>query len=448
MGSDREDRAGVDRRTFLRAAGAAGAAAALGLGASAEPTAAHPAPAERPRTPLVRSGAAPDVIVVGAGVFGLWTSFYLNRMGADVLLLDQYGPGNSRATSGGETRGVRTSYGDRPHGLSWVRWADEAIRRWKRFDAEWQERLLPRLFFETGDLILREEMDPYLADTKSHWDAVGIEHEVLDADEVKRRWPVINTETVGVAFHEPNAGVVRARRACEAVATIFQEEGGALRIGKVSPGNGAAGELGEVRLESGERLAAGQYVFAVGPWFPKLFPGFMASRLRISMGHVVYFGTPPGDERFNWPNLPSYGVPGCTGWPALTPDNRGFRVRTGGRPPMDPDLSPRRLDAEHVEPARDVLCRWFPDLAGAPVVETRACHYESSVTRNFIIDHHPHWRNAWLAGGGSAEAFKFGPVSGEYVAKRVLDQPTDPEMDEGFRLSEEEFEVRTEDPKP
>lgn len=425
-GSQGDGPRGVDRRTFLRAAGAAGAAAALGLG---------------PRAPLVRAGAAPDVIVVGAGVFGLWTSFYLNRMGADVLLLDQYGPGNSRATSGGETRGVRTSYGDRPHGLSWVRWADEAIRRWKRFDAEWRDRLLPRLFFTTGDLILREEMDPYLEATKSHWDAVGIEHEVLDGDEVKRRWPVVNTDAVGVAFHEPDAGVVRARRACEAVATVFQDEGGELRIAKVRPGSSTGGALADVVLASGERLHAGQYVFAVGPWFPKLFPAFMESRLRISMGHTVYFGTPPGDDRFNWPNLPSYGVPGCTGWPALTPDNRGFRVRTGGRPPMDPDLSPRRLDAEHVEPARNVLRRWFPDLAEAPVVETRACHYESSVTRNFIVDHHPDWHNAWLAGGGSAEGFKFGPVTGEYVARRVLRQPTDPALDEGFRLSEEEFDA-------
>ena len=432
---------GLDRRDFLRTAGAAGAGAVLGLGTAAS-VAAAPAPG---RAPFVRSGVAPDVLVVGAGVFGLWTSLYLQRMGARVLLVDQYGPGNSRATSGGETRGVRTSYGDRPHGLSWMRWADEATRRWQAFDDEGRERLLPRLFFTTGDLILREEEEPYIQDTLARWKVAGIEHEVLDADEVKRRWPVINTEGVGIALYEPRAGVVRARRACEAVARVFESEGGTVRIARVLPGAAAGtGTLPHVALADGERLSAGQYMFAVGPWFPKLFPELMGKRLRIPIGHTVYFGTPPGDERFNWPNLPSYGVPGCTGWPALTPDNRGFRVRTGGRPPMDPDLSPRRLDEEHIERPREVLKQWFPDLADAPVVETRACHYESSVTRNFIIDHHPQWRNAWLVGGGSAEAFKMGPVSGEYVAKRILGQPTDPELDEGFRLSEEEFEEEPE----
>ena len=75
-----------------------------------------------------------------------------------------------------------------------------------------------------------------------------------------------------------------------------------------------------------------------------------------------------------------------------------------------------------------------------PLLETRACHYESSVDRNFIVDRHPGLDNVWIAGGGSAEGFKFGPVIGDYIAKRVLGQPTDPALDEEFRLKAETFE--------
>ena len=74
-----------------------------------------------------------------------------------------------------------------------------------------------------------------------------------------------------------------------------------------------------------------------------------------------------------------------------------------------------------------------------PINETRACHYESSVSRNFIIDKHPDFDNVWLAGGGSAESFKQGPVLGEYIARRVMGLDNAPELAEGFRLSEEEF---------
>ncbi len=86
-----------------------------------------------------------------------------------------------------------------------------------------------------------------------------------------------------------------------------------------------------------------------------------------------------------------------------------------------------------------MLADHFPDLVGAPILETRACHYESSVSRNFIIAKHPDYENVWLAGGGSAEGFKFGPVLGDYIAKRVLGAEDDPELAEGFKIPEEEF---------
>jgi glycine/D-amino acid oxidase-like deaminating enzyme len=143
--------------------------------------------------------------------------------------------------------------------------------------------------------------------------------------------------------------------------------------------------------------------------------------------------------------MPSYGVPGCTGWPALPPDHRGFRVRTGGRPPEDPDQSDRWIAQEFHERPREILAKHFPELVGAPINETRACHYESSVDQNFIVDRHPDFDNVWLTGGGSAEAFKFGPVLGDYIAKRLLEVEDDPALARSFRLKEKEFEDEEEE---
>lgn len=421
----------VDRRDFLKAA-----AAGAGL------TVARAAGAVEPGStaPRTRSQAA-DVVVVGAGTFGMWTALNLQRLGARVRVVDLYGAGNSRQTSGGETRAVRTSYGDRPHGLLWARWAKEAIRRWTAWDEVHRQQLLPRLFFNTGDLILRREMEPYLEDTQANWDALDIQYEILTPDEVAHRWPWIRVDAVGVAYYEPGAGVVRARRAIESVAEVYRREGGTITIGRAAFGDRSGTTLQTVRLESGDTLAAAQFIFACGPWFPKVFPALMGNRLRTSIGHVFYFGVPPGDTRFMYPRMPSYGVPGCTGWPALTLDHRGFRVRTGGRPAEDPDYSDRWIDKEYHRRPREILAEYFPGLVGAPVLETRACHYESSVDRNFIVDRHPDFGNVWLAGGGSAEAFKFGPVLGEYIAKRVLGLEDDPELADNFRLKDEEFET-------
>ncbi len=424
----------VDRREFLRVA-TTGAGLAL-TGASA-------ASGARPNTESpgasVRRRQSPEVAVIGAGSFGMWTALNLLRLGASVTVVDLYGPGNSRQTSGGETRGVRTSYGDRPHGLLWSRVAREAMSRWEEWDGTYGTRLLPRLFYKTGDLIMREESEPYLEDTQANWDSLGIPYEVLTPEEVAHRWPWIRVDGVGTALYEPGAGVVRARRAIESIAEVFVREGGKLTLGRATMGERSGDRLQTVSVEGGDAIAASLFVFACGPWFPKVFPTFMSTRLRTSIGHVFYFGIPPGDTRFVHPNMPSYGVPGCTGWPGLSSDLRGFRVRTGGRPQEDPDYSDRWIDEQYHRRPREIIEQYFPGLLGAPIIETRACHYDSTVDRNFIIDKHPDFANVWLAGGGAAESFKSGPVLGEYIAKRVLGVEDDPELAEQFRLKEEEF---------
>ena len=407
------------------------------LGAASHPLRNAP---NAPSAPAVHARQSPDVAVVGAGAFGAWTALHLQRSGAQVVLIDQYGPANSRATSGGETRGVRTGYGGREHGLLWTRWAKRAIEKWTEWDAQRQESLLPRVFFTTSDLILREEWDDFLEETRRNWDEVGVRHEVLDVDEVGRRWPVIDLTGISVALHELDAGVVRARRAIESVAQVFERAGGRIATAHAELGERSGRRLDSLRLRPGEPLSAGTTVFALGPWFPKAFPELMGKKLRVPMGHVVYLRTPPGDGSYSWPNLPSYNFPGVTGWPALPPDNRGFRVRTGGRPPDDPDTSRRWLRPEEHERPLAFAAERFPGLADAPVSETRACHYEISATRNFFFDHHPDYDNVWLAGGGSAEGFKFGPVIGEYLAGRILGTESDPELIDAFRLTDAEFD--------
>ena len=425
----------VDRRSFVKVA-AAGAGAVL-AGVPSRPAVAGVA------APWVRTRQSPDIAVVGAGAFGAWTALHLQQSGAQVTLVDQYGPANSRATSGGETRGVRTGYGGHPHELLWMGWAKRAIEKWNAWDQQWQEMLLPRVFFTTSDLIMRDEWTDFMEFTRNNWDELGIRYEVIDADEIRRRWPVIDVTDITVALWEQDAGVVRARRAIESVAQVFEHEGGQARIARAEMGGSTNRRLNALDLQPGDDLSAGTYVFALGPWFPKAFPELMGDRLRIPIGHVVYFRTPPGDNSYSYPNLPSYNFPGVTGWPALGPDNRGFRVRTGGRGGEDdPDTSRRWLEPDELERPRAFVAQRFPGLADAPISETRACHYEISTTRNFFFDHHPDYDNVWFAGGGSAEGFKFGPVIGEYLAGRVLGTETDAELIEAFRLWVEESEER------
>ena len=421
----------LGRREFVKRVATAQAGLALG---GSLPALDLLLPKPRPRT--AGAAVAGDVIVVGAGAFGVWTSYYLATMGAKVTLVDAYGPGNSRATSGGETRGVRSSYGDRGIWSElWVTWASEAIDRWTVFNEEWGKIMKVNLFFHSGDLIFREKPEPFTDRTQELWTKLGLPFEVLKPEDVAKEYPIIDLTDINLILHEPRAGVVRARRACEVVAAAFAQAGGQLRLGYAKLGEKSGDRLLNITTRGPTAtLAADTFVFALGPWFPKFFPELMGPRIRTPMGHVHYFGTPPGDDRYTFPNLPSYNFPGVTGWPALPPDSRGFRVRWHGDKLTDPDTSPRVFPRKMDKDALDFVKHRFPGLMGQPLLETRACHYELSASRNFIIDRHPDFSNVWLAGGGSAEGFKFGPVSGEYVAQRVLGAQHDEQLAEAFSL--------------
>jgi len=318
------------RRDFLRAASASAGAFLVGGAGLGKPKV-----AAAPRVPFVRSGESPDIVVVGAGAWGGWTAFNLRQMGAKVTIVDAYGPGNARSTSGDETRGVRSSYGDRPGELGevWMLWAREAMKKWIAFDDEWGRDLRLNLFHVTGDLIMRTEWDNFQLRCKVWWDKNKIPYQVLNPDDVRKSFPVISMDDITAVLYEPDAGVVRARRACQAVAAAFEHIGGKIVIGRASPGKAVNGRLTELELDTGATVRADTFVYAVGPWLGKTFPELFAKKTRVPMGYVCYFATPIGDYRFTYPNLPSYNFPGVTGWAALPVDNRGFRVRGGERAP-------------------------------------------------------------------------------------------------------------------
>jgi sarcosine oxidase len=335
---DEVDSSALPRRDFIRVAGAGAGMFMLG-GASAGAT---PSNLRVPGLSAARSipsaTRSADIVVIGAGLWGSFTAMNLRKMGANVTLVDAYGPGNARSTSGDETRGVRSSYGDKQGALGelWILWARESIKRWIAFDDEWGREFRLNLFHTTGDLIMRAEWDNFQLRTKVWWDKHKSPYQVLKPEDVRKAFPVMAIDDMTAILYEPDAGVVRSRRAAQAAAAVFEKLGGKIVIGRATASKVSNGRLEEVSLDTGETLRAETFVYAVGPWLGKTFPDIFAKKTRTPMGYVCYFATPINDHRFTYPNLPSYNFPGVTGWPALPVDNRGFRVRGSERAPTPP----------------------------------------------------------------------------------------------------------------
>jgi len=364
-----------------------------------------------------------SVIVVGAGAFGGWTALQLLQKGAKVTLFDAWGPGNSRASSGGETRIIRGTYGSR---RCYTQMAARSLQLWQEYEQEWNLKL----FFRTGVLWMAGADDSYERAALPLLSENGIRFEKLSAVECAQRWPQISFGDISWSVYEPDSGYLAARRACEAVFNAFIERGGEYRQAQVLPGQITSGKMCEVRIDSGDVLHADAYVFACGAWLGKVFP-FLAPIITPTRQEVFFFGTAAGDLRFTDAHLPVWaddskreldGFPGKH-WFYGIPGNhwRGFKIADDLRgPAIDPTTLEREHSAERLAAARAYLKLRFPALADAPLLESRVCQYEDSTDQNFILEQHPEAENVWILGGGSGHGFKHGPAFGQMASESVL----------------------------
>jgi monomeric sarcosine oxidase len=354
-----------------------------------------------------------DVAVVGAGVFGAWSAYFLRKAGARVILLDAYAPGNSRSSSGGESRIIRMGYGADE---IYTRWSLRALPLWKSLFAEMGRA---ELFQKTGVLWISPENNQYAADSLAALHRNSIPCEMLSTDDLLARYPQISFESGAWGILETESGVLMAGRAVRAVVDTAVKLGVTYRDAAIlNPSTHQ--ELASITTTAGESIHAEQFIFACGSWLPKIFPEALASRIFISRQEVFFFGVPAGDTRFTQPALPTwlylqdefYGIPDIEG--------RGLKVADDSHGhPVDPDAQARVATPEAVEGARKFVARRFPALKNAPIVETRVCQYENTSNGDFLIDRHPSLENLWLVGGGSGHGFKHGPIVGEYIAAQI-----------------------------
>ncbi len=357
--------------------------------------------------PLIACGQEAPIVVVGAGVFGAWTAMHLSRMGKRVLMIDQMGPANARASSGGESRMTRGTYG---RDEIYTRMALDSLEEWKRLSRRSE---LP-LFHQAGVLFCFQEMIDYARESIAVHERLGLPLEQIDNAVLRQRWPQMNFDGIEFGLFEPEFGALMARRAVE---ELVAHSGVELVIGHAAPSD----RPNEVVI-NGERLRAAATIFACGPWLPKVFPDLLSDRIFVTRQEVAFIAPPDGDNSFEASRLPGwadfndgdlyYGFPNLEG--------RGFKIaRDTHGVDFDPDTGDRHMSEDGAARLRTFAERRFPALAGRPFTEFRVCQYENSSNGDFLIDRHPTLEGAYLLGGGSGHGFKHGPEVGRMMAKLV-----------------------------
>jgi sarcosine oxidase len=354
------------------------------------------------------------VVIVGAGTFGAALAWWLARRGDDVVLVDQFEPGDPRATSGGETRLIRCTHGT---DADYARMARRARTLWRELEHESGEDLMS----ECGVSWFAHRDDGWEADSYRVLDELGIPVERLDVGDAAARFPSFKGDDIAWVLHEPEAGVLRAQLAVQTLARRAAEHGARIVRGRAAPD-------GERVAVDGETLEGDRVVWSCGGWLAGLFPEQVT--LRVTRQELFFFDGGP-----EWASAPGWVDYDGAFYGTGDVDGLGVKVAWDKEgPPLDPDADLPGPTELVERTSREYAAKRFPALAEAPIVLSKRCRYEISPDSHFIAAPHPGHANVWLVGGGSGHGFKHGPAMAERLTRAWHDgEPLPPRFALGAR---------------
>jgi sarcosine oxidase len=355
-----------------------------------------------------------DTIVVGLGAVGSATVETLAARGRRVLGLDRYTPPHVYGSTHGNSRIIRLAYMEDP---VYVPLLHRAYALWAEKERETGRSLLRT----TGGLTLGAPDSDAVTGCLQSVEDHDLPHEVLDAAELRRRYPPLSPDPDCVAILDPSAGALDPELCVSTLLESAQAKGAECRFETEVRGWDADGSGVAVRTDAGE-FRAGRLVLAPGPWFAGLSQGGPTMTPTEVTREVMHWFEPAGPiEPFMPDSFPVYiweQRSGETfyGFPALEGPTGGVKaaIHNGGES-VQPDDVARDVNDNDIERMRAHLEASIPALSGR-WLRGAVCLYTVTPDHNFILGAHPDAARVVVAGGLSGHGFKFASVLGEIVA--------------------------------
>ncbi len=366
-----------------------------------------------------------DVIVVGLGAMGSAAAAQLAARGQRVLGLEQFDLLHEKGSSHGASRVIRLAYFEHP---SYVPLLLRAYELWNQLEQDTGRSLLTM----TGGLMIGRPQSEVVSGSQRSARTHGLRHEMLDAAEIRRRFPPFTPPDGDVALYEARAGVLRAEESLEALQQQAIAHGAELRSnGRVlgwlaKPG----GEGIDMETDAGS-VEARHLVLTPGPWASSLFE---LPQLPLTVERQVLFWFAPvgGAAAFSPARFPIYiwDVGDRTqfyGFPSMPGPPFGVKVaffRSGEEKPVSPDEVDRTVSPSEVDAMRAALASRVPSLASGGLVQTVTCLYTLTPDHHFVVGRHPAHPQVTIASPCSGHGFKFATVIGEIIADLAIDGDT------------------------
>ncbi|MGY4816475.1 N-methyl-L-tryptophan oxidase [Pseudomonas chlororaphis subsp. piscium] len=367
-----------------------------------------------------------DVVVVGLGAMGAATLYQLAKRGLKVAGIDRFAPPHDQGSSHGDTRITRQAVGE---GVAYVPLAIRAQQIWRELEAEQDERL----FEQCGVLVMTSSATPtgqdgtpdFTANTLALARQFGIEHEVLDATQIRQRFPQfapIHDSALG--YFEPGGGYVRPERCIDAQLNLARQLGAPLITGETVLGIDSDPDRVQVTCQN-RRISAAKVVVCAGMWSSQLLGAPFDKLLRVCRQTLYWYQLA---EPLIFPEQsPSFIVHGasdeqtCYGFPPI-PGEGSMKIATEQYSETStPDSLDRQVSVAQSEAMyRDLV---LANIAGVTpqLVKSAVCAYTVTPDSHFIIDEHPRLANVTVVSACSGHGFKHSAAIGEALAQRLVD---------------------------
>jgi sarcosine oxidase len=350
-----------------------------------------------------------DAIVLGLGGMGSASLFHLARRGLRVLGLERFDLVHEYGSSHGLTRIIRLAYWEHPTYVALLR---RAYELWRELESLAGERLL----HITGSVDAGPERGAIFQGALKSSELHGLAHEVMDGDQLHRRYPGYRLPKRIQCLYQPEGGFLLPERCDVAHVEQALALGAEVRCREEVLDWEANG--GRVRVQTSRgTYEAGRFVVCAGPWASKLVPELAG--LAVPERQVLAWLQPTRPERFRPAVFPVFNLEveegRFYGFPsALIPGFKFGKYHHRGEN-VDPDTVNRNPEPEDEELLRAFARRYFPEGEG-PTLMLKACMFTNTPDRHFILDRHPAHPEVLIAAACSGHGYKFCSVVGEVMA--------------------------------
>jgi sarcosine oxidase len=371
-----------------------------------------------------------DVIVLGLGAMGSAAAYQLSKRGARVLGIDRYTPPHNFGSSHGETRITRLAIGEGVH------YSPLAIRSheiWREIEGLTGAKLL----VTTGGLMIsspsrtsRLHVDDFLGNTIAAAKKYDIAHEILDAREIRRRFPPFAVHDNETAYYEPEAGYLRPEECIRVQLELARKHGAKIHTGETVHDFNADANAVSVTTDKGT-YKAGTLLVSAGAWVPELLSKKYTASFAVRRQLLFWFDVDGPIAPYEPGRFPIFiwelqgPAQAIYGFPAVDGARGGVKVATAQ---YETTTTPKTVDRiTHPEEWASMhashVARSLPGLS-ARCLKSAVCLYTVTPDAGFVIDRHPDFERVIVASPCSGHGFKHSAAIGEALAEQALDGKT------------------------